>query len=297
MSTTTVSPAAARRRLRLALRKAREASRLTQGEVAEALEWSISKVNRIENGEVTISATDLRALIALFGITDLDAIADMTRDARTARTRGWWDDVRFRNHLTTATLDLIQFEGQATAIRCFQPTLVPGLLQTQAYAQAVMDFWSEELDPETRAARLEVRTRRRNHLLGQPNSPEYYVIIDESVVMREIGGPAIMAEQLDDLLETTTNPSTVVRIVPFAEGGYLSMLGGFNIFDLGRDENAILYRETIISDTIQDAAGAIRHYRHWFEIMWERSYTVDESKRIMQARAARLRMQLDRRLK
>src|SRR5262249_26457337 len=90
------SPAAARRRLRLAVRKAREATGLTQGQVAEQLSWSISKVNRMENGEVTISPTDLSALLNLFGVKDRNVVNEMSRDAKAAKQRGWWHEARYR---------------------------------------------------------------------------------------------------------------------------------------------------------------------------------------------------------
>src|SRR4051812_2203499 len=96
------SPASARRRLRLALRRARDAVGLTQGEVADKLHWSLSKVQRIESGDVTISVTDLTALLRLFEVDDADRVEALTTDARLARKRGWWDEAKFRGHLTPA---------------------------------------------------------------------------------------------------------------------------------------------------------------------------------------------------
>src|SRR5215813_2073851 len=108
------SPAVARRRLRLALRNAREAKGLTQAQVAERLEWSLSKVNRIEGGEVTVSNTDLQALLHLYEVAEPDRIEQLTEDGRAARRRGWWDQPRYRESTTPATLQLLQFESQAS---------------------------------------------------------------------------------------------------------------------------------------------------------------------------------------
>src|SRR5690606_6885937 len=128
-----------------ALRRAREAKGLTQGEVAKRLEWSLSKVNRIESGEVTVSSTDLQALLRLFDITDPATIEQQSADARTSRRRGWWDEPAYRQHLTPATMQVLQFEVQASTIRVFQPVLIPGVLQTRPYAEFLMNFFTEDL--------------------------------------------------------------------------------------------------------------------------------------------------------
>src|SRR5215510_8813903 len=151
------SPAVARRRLRLALRNAREAMGLTQGKVAEALEWSLSKVNRIESGEVTVSNTDVKAMLALFEVTDAEHVESLLGDARTSRQRGWWDEPPYRDFLTIGTRQLLQFESEATAMRAFQPTLIPGILQTLDYASHVINFWQHDLTDAERTARLDVR--------------------------------------------------------------------------------------------------------------------------------------------
>jgi transcriptional regulator with XRE-family HTH domain len=287
------SPAAARRRLRLALRKAREASGLTQAEVAEALDWSVSKVNRIENGEVTISLTDVRALLGLLGVTDAAQVDELTRDARTARRRGWWDEPGYRSHFTPALLQLTQFEAEATTIRCFQPTLIPGVLQTPEYARAILDVW-KELSPETTHARQELRERRAGELFGRSPIPTYLLILDESVVLRHVGGPAVMAQQLRSLLESIKNQGVIVRIVPLADGASISSVGGFTILNLGEEENSILYQEAALGDGIRDAHDVVQRYRETFEHMWELAFTPAESTRLVEAHAANLLTSLDR---
>jgi transcriptional regulator with XRE-family HTH domain len=291
--TPTDSPAAARRRLRLAVRRAREAARLTQGHVAEALEWSISKVNRIENGDVTISTTDLRALLALLGITDANVVRRMTEDARTARKRGWWSDPRYQAHVTADTLQLIQYESDAATIRCFQPTLFPGLLQTPDYARAVLSFWTN-LTPDEQAVRHEMRLRRYGQLFDRPDPPTYLVLLDESVLLREVGGLEVMAEQLVAIRETVQHASVIVRIIPLNDGAFLSQVGDFTILDLPDDENAILYREAQFLENLTDASDQVAQYRNTFERMWSLAFTQDESTRLVDARATAIASQLDR---
>jgi transcriptional regulator with XRE-family HTH domain len=287
------SPAVARRRLRLALRRAREASGLTQGQVAESLEWSLSKVNRIENGDVTVSSTDLRALLGLLGVTDTDTVERMTQDARVSRQRGWWDQPQYREHQTAATLQLLQFESEATAIRSFQPTVIPGLLQTRAYAETILNYWVQ-LPAETREARLEMRMQRRAHVIERPDPPKYLVVLDESALLRAFGGAKTMAEQLEDLVSFVNHPSVVIRVVPLAgDDGLTTMIDAFTVFDLGDEENAVLYRETGITDEITHTSDTVRHYRRNFEQVWDVALSEEASARRIKARVAALLSSLD----
>jgi hypothetical protein len=262
--------------------------------VAESLEWSISKVNRIENGEVTISATDLRAVLALLEVTDGGVVETLTGYARAARRRGWWDEPDVRPHLTTALRQLIQYEAEATAIRCFQPALIPGALQTPDYARTVLDFWSE-LPEETRHARHTIRAERHHRLFEQPDRPDYLLLIDESVVLRQVGGPAVMAEQLRSVVAMIRAAALIVRVVPLIDGAMIGQAGGFTILDLD-DESAILYREIALDDdVIRDDLPVVEHYRRTFERMWDISLTPEESVALIEGRAVEMNASISRR--
>lgn len=291
---TAESPAVARRRLRLALRRAREAKGVTQGEVAKRLEWSLSKVNRIESGEVTISSTDLQAMLRLFDITDADRIAQLTADARASRRRGWWDEPAYRQHLTPPTMQLLQFETEATAIRVFQPVLIPGVLQTRAYADFLMNTFIEDLDEVTRAARLDIRMRRYEQVFARPDPPSYSLILDESVLLRVFGGARVMAEQLQQLLAYAERPEITIRVVPMSNAANLPMLGSFTLLDLGDEEDAVFYHESVIEDEIIHNQELIRFHREKFERMWEQALSKDATARFIEARAAQLLSSLDR---
>jgi transcriptional regulator with XRE-family HTH domain len=287
-------PAVARRRVRLALRAARDARGFTQQHVADELDWSLSKVNRIEKGDVTVSKTDLLALLELFGVDDDGLIDELVRAARSSRLRGWWDEPRYREHLTPAMLQLLQFETEATAIRVFQPTLVPGPFQTRAYAQAILDFWQPELPAVVREARLETRLLRGEQLLSRADPADIYFVFDESLLHRPVGGVAVMAEQLRRLLVIMERPNVRVRIVPSAKGAMVAMLGPFLICDFGEEENAVLYRESLLLDEVVHAGEAITRHRSYFEHLWEESLGEMDSARLIAARADYMLSQSER---
>src|ERR1700689_4204887 len=130
------SPAVQRRRLRAELRKARLEAGLTQDQVAVAMDWSLSKLIRIENGSVGISTNDLKAILRLYKIVEADRTSDLVALARAARERSWWSV--YRDVAPPRLLQLIEYEAASFITRNFQPLLVPGLLQTEDYARAVL---------------------------------------------------------------------------------------------------------------------------------------------------------------
>ncbi|GIF95557.1 helix-turn-helix domain-containing protein [Catellatospora citrea] len=291
-------PAVARRRLRLALRGWREAAELTQGDVATALDWSLSKVQRIESGEVSLSGTDLRALLAKLEVSDPATVAELVQDARTARRRvaGWWDTSQYRSHLTPALMQLMQFESQATTIRSFCPAMVPGVLQTPRHAEAVLDFWSSELrmiTEDQRAARLEVRLRRREHIFDRADRPTYLLTVDESVLLRTVGDRETGIEQLQHLMQHIAEGKIILRVVPPKLAGLAVTLGSFSVLELGSEDDAILYREAWARDEILHDPGEVSHHRRIFDAIERRSYSAERSSRLLEARIAALRAESD----
>jgi transcriptional regulator with XRE-family HTH domain len=292
------SPVVARRRVRLALRRAREAMELTQGQVAEEMEWSLSKVMRIENGDVSISGTDLRALMGLYGITDREVVTQLMDDARTSRKsaavstgktggRPWWAESRIRGNLTTPLLQYVQFEADATAVRQYQNVLVPGFLQTAEYAAAVLENYRLDLSSESMAARAETRMQRRRQVVERADPPEVLVILDESVVYREIGSRQVMGRQLRSLVNDTNRPGghVLIRIVPFAAAAPIALFGPFLILDFEEEEGAVLYRESHLADEISHTAATVSRHRQIFEQLWDLAYSPERTAQLITERA------------
>ena len=291
------SPAVARRRLRLTLRSLRDDRGLTQAAVADALGWSLSKLIRIERGEVTISRTDVTALLSHYGVADADMVRQLVDLARVSRQRDWWAEPQLRVHVTKAMGQLLDFETAATVIRSFQHSVFPGLLQTEAYAAPILNYFNEQLPEATRAARLELRKRRFEQVFGRPNPPQYLLVIDESVIWRQIGGPRVMAEQLRWILDQVDAGHVRIRVLPEEEPVMAVLVGQFIIVDLGDDagsSDAVVYREQQTSDDMLFEPDEIVRHRRIFDQMWESALEDEPSARLIAARMASLRVAQDR---
>jgi hypothetical protein len=186
-----------------------------------------------------------------------------------------------------------QFEAEATAICTFQPTVIPGVLQTRAYASAVVDLWSGELSASERTARLEVRIMRRDQLFNRPDPPDYRVVLDESVLLREVGGPELMSEQLYDLLDMARTTPITIRVMPLKHVTAYAIGGLFVIFT-SDDEDVALYRESHLTDDIAYVSERLRRHRRIFERIWHESMPAEASTRLIEAKAAEMRSAVDR---
>ena len=206
---------------------------------------------------------------------------------------------KYREHLTPAMMQLLQYETEATAIRFFHTTLIPGVMQTPAYAESVLEYWDEDLSEEQRAVRAEIRSRRRDQMLNMHDPPYWYVVLDESVLRRAPGreeeNEEVLADQLQHLLELAKRPHVSVRVIEFSKATPFVILGVFYIFDLGEEENAILYKESGILDEIIHARDRIERHRRRFEQMWDLALSEDASARLIEAKAVTLRSDLARR--
>jgi transcriptional regulator with XRE-family HTH domain len=285
------SPAIARRRVRQALREAREATNLTQGQVAEAMEWSLSKVMRIEGGEVTITANDLRPLLAHLGITDRSRVDELVQDARVSRRRQmWWDAPQLRDHVTPAMRQLIQYESDAEAIRHFNTAIIPGRLQTPEYAEAILRSFGDEVPEDDRKVRLEVRLRRHDELLARKSRPEIFLLMDESVLHRAFGGAEVIGEQLLRLVKLAKEKRLRARVVPFAGNAPPPMLGSYEILNLSNrdDGDAVMYRESFILDEIVEDKAKVDRHRRIFDDLWNAAMDETSSLQFTEERARAL---------
>ncbi|MFI5494377.1 helix-turn-helix domain-containing protein [Actinoplanes sp. NPDC051859] len=259
--------------MRLALREAREHAGLTQQQVADEMEWSLSKVIRIENGDVTIAPNDLRPLLNYLSVKDKAVIAALLVDARIARTRqrqAWHQKPQFRDVLSDAHRKLIEYEAEATAIRYFSIYFIPGPLQIPAYAKALMQLYVGEMPEQRIEAVLEARKRRGEALLSRVGSVELFVLLDESVLMRPLGGAAVFTEQLRELQRLATEGAIKLRMVPFTLDAPVTNNASFDLLSLDvDDEGMLLYHENGLSDEVIEAKATTMRHRIRYDRVWQ----------------------------
>jgi transcriptional regulator with XRE-family HTH domain len=268
-----VSPATTRRRLRAELRRMREAGGFAQAEVVRKLDWSQSKLIRIENGSVGISVTDARALLSLYGAAD--SLGDeLVGLARSSRVRTWWS--AYREVLSPQHQEFIGFEADAARLRQFHPSIVPDLLQTEDYIRALLPATVlTPLPQSTYDSLLEVRLRRQEEVLGGTNPPRFTVVLDEAALRRPVGGVRAMREQLEYLARMQDQPTVSVAVLPFAAGPHIGMAGAFHIMEFDDDvDDDILYLESVHADmALRDKPEIVARYGEQFEHMLKLSLT------------------------
>jgi len=265
------SPTVARRRVRLALREAREQADLTQLQVADEMEWSLSKVIRIENGDVSISPNDLRPLLSYLGVKDRAQVNALVTDAKLARTRQrrtWWQDPEFRD-LSEPLRRLIEFEAVAFAIRNYSTIYIPGPLQIPKYSSALTGSL-EEMTGEQIAAVIKARKQRRESVLSRLGSSlKFYTLLDESVFMRPIGGHADFAGQLRDMYQLAEQGLINIRMLPFETHVSIPNNATYDLVSLAEEPgDEVLYRENGISDELIEDKGTIARHLNRFNQLW-----------------------------
>jgi transcriptional regulator with XRE-family HTH domain len=257
------SPAVQRRRLRAELRRARLEAGMTQEQVAAEMEWSPSKVIRIETGSVGISTTDLRAIVDLYKVGASRA-AELISLGRAARERSWWS--AYRDVLSPRLLQFIEHEEAASVIRCFEPLLIPVLFQTEEYARAVLHQTYDQTRPYQLEALIEVRSRRQV-LLERADPPDVYLILDEAAIRRLVGGHEAMGRQISRLAEAASRPNVTIEVIPFNAGAHPGMNGSFTIYEFSdQADNDIMVMGAPGDDKVfWDSQEQILAYRESFE--------------------------------
>ena len=264
------SPLVQRRRLSAELKKARQVSGLTQEQVASDMVWSLSKIIRIESALSGISVNDLRALLQLYGVKDPEQVDSLIALARASRGRSWWS--AYRDVAPRSLLQLIEYESAAHGVKQFETLFIPGILQTEDYARAVIqNYYVEGPGPDQLHALVELRIRRED-LFDAENRPSFHFILDEAVIRRLVGGSSVMRGQLRRLIEVAKKPNIIIEVVPFSAGLHPGMNGPFEIVEfadpLDRDS---VYLESPRGDIFSDDPEETLRYKKAFDGLGEAS--------------------------
>ena len=227
------------------------------------MDWSLSKMNRIEKAKTGISTNDLKALLLYYGITDRAKTAELLRLARDARKPPWWQ--RYKDIAPTTLLELIDYESAASVISQFEPLVVPGILQTEDYARAVLQVFQGEGSPAQRVpALVELRTRRR-HLLTEEQAPNFSFLLDEAVIQRPAASAEVMRRQLAHLVDVAELPNVVIRVVPFVAGLHPGVKGAFKVIEFeGEPDESVAFIEGSGGDFSIDEPEKIKDYLDTF---------------------------------
>ena len=247
------------RRLQLGsrLRALREASGISRADAGYLIRSSESKISRMELGRVSFKQRDVTDLLELYGVDDPAEHDRLLALAREANTAGWWH--AYSDVLSTWFQNYLDLEQSAELIRTYEVQFVPGLLQTDAYARAVIALDGRAGPPDVdRRAQLRMA---RQQLHARPGGPRLWAVLDEAVLRRPIGGYAVLLEQVRSLLDASQRDNVRLQVIPFARGGHSASGGAFTILRFPhREVPDVVYIEHLTSSLYLDKAEDVDRY-------------------------------------
>ncbi|MBF6183518.1 helix-turn-helix domain-containing protein [Nocardia otitidiscaviarum] len=254
-----------RRQLGRYLRRGRIEANLTLEQVGSEMEWSISKLGRIERGEIgKLTSRDVEALCGIVGF-DAEMTAAMIGLNKQAAEKSWWHS--FGDLIPEGFNVYVGLETSAHVMDVYRPDVVPGLLQTADYARALDRIYFPDDSEEEQERRVQLRCRRQTIVTRKSNPTKVGVVLHESVLHTNVGGPAVMAAQLRHLADIGTRDNLAIRVLPFSAGLPVGTpTGPFVILDFATDrtggpEPTVVYVENFTGDMYFEGESDVRHYR------------------------------------
>ena len=248
------------RRLQLGarLRSLRTAKGVTRDQAGYEIRASESKISRMELGRVSFKERDVVDLLKLYGVDDPGEHERLLTLAREANSPGWWHS--YGDVLSTWFQNYLDLEQSAELIRTYEIQFVPGLLQTDAYARAVITLGHGGASAEEIARRADLRMARKQ-MRQRDESPRLWAVLDEAVLRRPIGGAAVLREQIEYLLEVSKLRNVRLQVMPFRSGGHAAAGGAFSILRFGHsDVPDVVYIEHLTSGLYLDKREDVDQY-------------------------------------
>lgn len=240
------------------LRRLREARGITREQAGYSIRASESKISRMELGRVSFKTRDVEDLLTLYGITDEAERTALVNLAREANVAGWWHS--YSDVLPSWFPTYVGLEGAASLIRAYEVQFVHGLLQTEAYARAVVRRGmkgASEADVEKRVA---LRLERQKYLVAE-NAPQFHVVLDEAALRRPYGDRTVMREQLQHLIDMSERPNIRLQVMPFSFGGHSGESGAFTILSFPEsDLSDVVFTEQLTSALYLDKSEDVAQY-------------------------------------
>jgi transcriptional regulator with XRE-family HTH domain len=274
-----LSPTIRQRELGMRLRELRNAKGLTVEDVAKELLCSPTKISRAETGARRATLRDVRDLCQIYGV-DAKTSAELMELAREARQPGWWtkyDDLKIS--------PLVGMEQAATAITSFGMYFFPALLQSEDYARAIIKGIAPKIDEGILGQRVEARMMRQK-LLQAPKPPKYRTLIDEAVLHRHVGGPAVMKAQLDKILSLMREEKAAVQVIPYEVGAYGAIDSNFIYLEFaGTRLPDLVFVEGLATNLYLERPDELERYREALDYLRDEALNPrDSAKRIEEIR-------------
>ena len=240
------------------LRRLREAKGISREDAGYLIRASESKISRMELGRVSFKERDIADLLSLYGITHQEEREALLALARQANNPGWWQ--RYGDVLPSWFQTYLGLEEAATLIRTYEVQFVPGLLQTDDYAHAVITYGNPGAGAEEIERRVSLRMKRQQ-LLTRPDAPQLWAVVDEAALRRPIGGPAVMAAQLEHLIKASELPNVTLQVLPFQVGAHAAEAGAFTILRFPEpDLPDVVYTEQLTGALYLDKRDDVEAY-------------------------------------
>jgi len=214
------------------LRRLREKAGISCAEAGYSIRGSASKISRMETGRISFKERDVQDLLTLYGLSDPDERAQLLSLVAQTRQTGWWH--RYNERMPKWFEDYVGLEEAASRIQSWELQFMPGLLQTEEYARAVVTHGHPRAAGETIDSMVDLRMRRQK-ILGGQHPPRLWMVVDESVLHRSLGSVAMLKKQIDKLLELTELSHVSLQVIPFAKSGYVAE-GAFSILRFAETE-------------------------------------------------------------
>jgi Domain of unknown function (DUF5753)/Helix-turn-helix domain len=270
------SAIARRRKVAASLRHLRDEAGRTENEAAEHLDCPPTRFQQIEAGMAAVRLTEVRSLLDLYN-TSGEQREEILGEARRARDRCWW--YPYADLIDETFETQLILEDDAAVLRTYQPNLVPGLLQTEHYAWELIETQSDlPLDTVRRLAKL--RTLRQQ-VLSRDDAPRLDVILDEAVLRRPVGGPAVMREQYRRLAEIAAGPCVTIQVLPFEAGPHQALGAGFHIFEFKGSEPAMVELELLDRVTFVVESREVGRYTEIFEQVRKQALDPEQSRALL----------------
>ncbi|PJE97981.1 transcriptional regulator [Streptomyces carminius] len=264
--------------LGLRLRDLRERAGKSFDEAAAVLSVTTSTVRRMEKAEVGLRPLYVKALLESYGVGKEEADSFLALVEKANRP-GWWH--RFRSVLPDWFSLYVSLESEASLIRSYEPHCVPGLLQTEDYARALLRTGFPAADEEELDRRVALRMGRQQ-LLAKPGAPRLWMVLDEQVLRRPVGNAAVMRAQIDRLIEESAKPNVSLQVMPFEAGPHPGMFGPFQLFRFSYPELPdVVYSESLTGAVYIDERPEVTTYLEALDRMVTQAVPVQETERVL----------------